>query len=299
VTIAYLRTMTPVGGKPLVDLAGWKDVRRHVISLAVSMLPLLVVASAQRQRWADIPFWLRIGCGIPAIGCFALYLFTSLPTEAEYKYLMAGVLFLAPIVGIFFVPKPYRFSRVVGSVAALGLSAACYAWLLIRFSLPNDPTVNNSLAAAVPVTERHAQVSTSGEAGWIGLLRQRTDPATVVVAPPSDLPLAVLLDRSLYIASDRGRFGRAGYSMSSELILQDLRGYSVTAVESRLDTVNLVYAPDGEAAQFPGVTERLESLNRPVAIVFTQSAPYLAWLRLHAIGRSIGRFDNGEIWLLG
>jgi hypothetical protein len=55
----------------------------------------------------------------------------------------------------------------------------------------------------------------------------------------------------------------------------------------------------GHEADFARLTDDLQAFHHPIAIVFEKlDAAYLAWLRSHKIGMSIGQGSNRIIWML-
>jgi hypothetical protein len=136
-------------------------------------------------------------------------------------------------------------------------------------------------------------------AAWLTVLREKTPPDTILVAPGTDLPLYAFGRRNEYLAlDDEGPIGRIGYAHRMEVIIPGVHGLPGRAYTERRQRVRVLYGKE-VSPWYPGVLESIRAGGRPVAIRFdSRDQPFLAWLRGQGIGRPLLDDDDGVLWFL-
>jgi hypothetical protein len=137
------------------------------------------------------------------------------------------------------------------------------------------------------------------DAAWLGVLRERTPPDTILIAPGTDLPLYTFSGRNEYVALDNeGPIGRVGYAHRMEVIIPGVHGLPRREYLARRQRVRELYGEESSDS-YPKILESIRSGGRPVAIRFRSTdQPFLAWLREQEIGTPLMEKDDGVLWFL-
>ncbi len=139
---------------------------------------------------------------------------------------------------------------------------------------------------------------TEPDAEWTDVVRRHTPLSTIIVSKGSRLPLAALLRRTEYLATDGVRIGRFGYAVPLEMLLRDVRGYSATDYDARKTLLENLYS-DSDSDGYPKMLESLRSFERPLAIHFdSRNEPFLQWLVKGGTGRALIDQPSAVVWFV-
>jgi hypothetical protein len=266
------------------------------VRVLVAFGPLFLVAVPgfwRRNVLLDFPILLLLLTFLSALGFYIVPKFWGM---VEYKAVFVANLTLVPLVA-HSLDRRFRLSRAATAILILvlaGLGLALNAKLLTtmkgvhRFFM--DPPVD---IGAFQLTLRPGDLN----AEWTTQVRERTPPDTVLVAPPSNLPLAIFAGRPEFVAADSAALGRWGYGHRARNAILRFHGVPAAAYEERMGAKRAVYA--GDETRYPTVLATLQRLRRPVAIRFENAPdPFLLWLERRRVGRLLFSGERGAVWLI-
>jgi len=282
------------GGTPLApsDLA---HAALKTGQVAVALGPLLLVALpelVQGLRGRDPGTLLLASVTLAGAGFFVA---AQLPAGNEYK----GIYF-ASMGAALLAARSLDLRLRLGTPAALGLVIVLLVGTLalnaMRLDLVPTPTLTTRFDLGA---HRLALAKSEPASRWIEAVRERTPADTVLIAPPSPLPLATLAARDEYIGLWQSRQMRPGYGVSPrEWIVQAL-GARPLEFDRREAVHSRIYAQSADAGDSAELIEALRALGRPVAIYFpTRANAFLAELRRQALGRAVFSRAGQVVWLI-
>jgi hypothetical protein len=298
VSALQLRILSGAGAAALpVRIAAARSLPDHVVGVAVALGPWIALAIPILCRGLVARAGPILLLAAAAAGSGLSYLALRLPAGTQYKFLFASALCLAPLSAAGMSRPLGRLGSRHPALAGLllvGLCGVVESFLLLRHVpwevLRRAPRLSEASFGLEP--------GDAAEAAWVRAVRDRTPAATILAAGPSRLPLAVLTQRSLYLAVDAPSFARPGYSLPADFTSARLRGYPRAAIERRRSTLRRALLGPADP-DYPELTRELLALERPVALVFERpGAPYLAWLRERGPGVELARDRGTTIWLV-
>jgi hypothetical protein len=260
------------------------------IKTYILWLPFLAAAAWRIWRRPE-PY--RAGLFASAAALAALGVAARMPVATQYKFLVASLFCSLPLVAeqalIWLEKLKSAATPIAAAVAAVAfgiMAPYCVRELVPWRHLPN----------AIAIDDRHFDITTADSAAlrWTRAIRDLTPPETVMVTPPVLAPVTLLSRRAELIARDPPDVPRPGYSMSSDVILGDVKAYPRRILDERDGIARAIYG-EGESVEAKAVTEKLRALGRPVAVYFPGDGAYLAWLRESAVGREIYRGPDGVV----
>lgn len=291
----------------LLSLGGGGDRIRHAslgsalaairlwIKTYILWLPFLTVAAWHIWRKPD---GYRAALLVAAMILAALAVVLKLPVETQYKFLVASLFCSLPLaveralIGLSFL----RRAAIPTAAAAAAGSFVLVAPYCVRELIPW-----HYLPQAVAIDDSRFEVTPRDRAAlpWVRAIRDNVPSETVVVSPPTRVPLTVLTRRAELVARDPAGDQRPGYSMPSDVILAEVKSYPRRLLDERAALARAVYGEQNAVAPRPKeVTDELTALGRPVAIYFPEHGAYLAWLRANNAGREIYRGADGVVMLI-
>ena len=277
-----------------IHLAGPHTILRHIMSLLIGFVPLLL---------ALVPgalLWRRAGSVRQAIAPLVLagglllssYTILTMPAGVEYKFLFAGLMVLVPVTA-------WGISKTVGAarlrLAGLGvllsadvIAAAYGIWLLAPPISPRPAHLTKSTRAIHPVA--------GWDRSWIRAVRDLTPKDTVLLTESTGQAVSVFTARALFVADDDAQ--RAGYFMTVRQILVEVRGYSSSAVEDRKSVRRLCFAIAADERELQSALNTLARLGRPIALHFSTEPAMLKRLERTGLGRPVFRGEGETVWLI-
>jgi hypothetical protein len=280
------------GPQPVRFAQAW-EIRHHLIVVVLAFAPLLLPAF--RLSWRrGTPMVLLFGPAMLVLG----FVLISLPKAVEYKLLFAALLGAAPVLAAGFAPVARGW--LVLATAALWLAQS---WAFTQWH--DDPRALTH-AVALASSERSLRPDDGWSGGWMEAVRERTPPDTVLLTAATHQPLPVFVGRALYVAMDAvdprsvppREIGRAGYGMTRDDILLEVKRYPPDAVRQRLGVLRSVLAPHASPPEMRAAVSALAALGRPVALHGAVDAALATTLRRLGIGRLIHERADGAVWLI-
>jgi hypothetical protein len=267
----------------------WVNTKRGIVCMS---LPFAVAGPMIWRGWKCGSRTVQL-LSLGALACSALYLFTAMPDRVQYKNLFTAFICLVPLASVQVVAWLSRLGRgsPLGALGAVALAGA------VTVAFGREAFRPPELARAVPVDESsfYLHAVDCPDEHWLEAVRTKTTPATLLVSPDSALPVATLAQRGS-VAPAAGRYFRVGNHTNADTALLGLKGYPAAVLASRRRLRNDCYS---DCADFAAVTAELQSLGRPIAIVFDRlDAAYLAWLKAHGLGAAVHQEPGRLVWLL-
>ena len=266
----------------------------HLVSLLLGFVPPFVALVPAALLWR------RAGSARQTIAPLALaggllvlsYTVLQMGLRVEYKFLFTGLWVLVPVAA-------WGIAETVGTIrlrfAALTvlLGAAVIAeiygfWAQLPPNLSAASTLDEATPAIHPVE--------GWGRSWMRAVRDLTPKDTVLIAEDTGQAVPVFTGRAVYVVD--GDNQRAGYTMSSQEILVEVKGYSPSAIEERKSVQRLCFAAAADERELQSALNALARLGRPIALRFSTEAAMLKRLERTGLGRPVFRGEGETIWLI-
>lgn len=296
VFVAHLALLSSPGGESVARRASVAEIIFAVKTDFVSLIvwaPLMALAVFSVWRRRDAVGFCLLSSAAASIG---LSLVIHLPFASQYKFLVAGMFLMLPLIavcGLTLLAGLGRAAAPAGVVIALGV-ALIMAPFMARHLVPWD-----MLRLAAPTEEQGFDIlpAPQANAAWMAIVRVRTPRDAILLHPPSRDPLSIWTRRASYLAQDVGNASRIGYTMPTIFILTAVKSLPGPAIKARATVMRAIYDGDPQA-DFAALFDQLAALGRPIAIYGRSDLPFLGWLRAAAKGHAIFTDAAGTVWLI-
>ena len=267
------------------------------VAVAFGPIVLFAVAATWRRR-ERLPAALVLTAAAGAVVA-AAYVLASFYASNEYKWIFVAGIAFALLAGRALECANPSWRAVLSLVVLLTAISATLnvvrfrrmvAWHTVAFPIPDVDWEGFWLRLATP----------ESEAAWLAVLADGTPPDTVLVAPPSRLPLYGFARRAEYVALDPhpGHLGRTGYGHPMSVGIPGVHGLPSGEYQRRRREVEGLYQ-NQHGDQYPQLLTSLQSLGRPLAIRFEDpSHAFLDWLRVQQIGKPLLLRSDGALWFI-
>jgi hypothetical protein len=293
---AFLGMVTSARSSAPVALSSFEPLISKLATGLVAVFPFVLAAGlGLRRRWREP----AVGVSLCAAAlCFLIRPAVQLAGYGEYKFMFPTVLLLAPAAAL-------GVERWTGARSSMD-------WLVLASAVLLLPSVTARTSdGGQLLRERYPPVHEAGtslvlddsgaEAGWIAAVRAQTRPDAVVAVRRARFLLPVLTERALVGPPEEIYGAYPGYAERSRFNLVTLRGYPASIVDERTTLLQQVFSVDGPA-NAADLLERLQALNRPIALVYERGddRTFLSWLQQEHHGRQIFASPDGGVvtWLI-
>jgi hypothetical protein len=213
----------------------------------------------------------------------------------EYKFVLCAAISLAPLTAAGLDPltawwPKFRWALVLIVPMLLAPFMLSTTIAYMPWDLPDAPCIDeSSFGICLDPSESHAL--------WTRAVRDSTPADTVLVVHKPALVFSAYTNRSLYVVGPSESF--AGYGLTIEENLLDIRGYPAEVYEKRLCLVERLYTDD-DPAELSSCLAELKKLKRPIAIHFSggRGNTFLKWLRDRRIGRELVTNGRHLVWYI-
>ena len=288
--LSNVDTATPVA------LAGPAAIKQSLgagLFAAIAWVPFLIPALFALWRTREPK---RLTLVFAAAVSAALFVGTSMPATVNYKFLVAALLCLLPIVAEQLITWLERRPKLEVPIAAAAAAAVCLA---IGPHIAREHVPWGLLNTAAPIAEQGFVIAPAEAErfAWMTAIRDRAPRNSIILHPLQSTPVEVFAQRPSYVLPDDDAAPRPGYTMTAQTILEEVKGYPHDLVTPRENTLATAYSNDPDA-NYNDVTVALLTLGRPVAVYLPLGAAYLEWLETNGPGAALYADDDAVVWLI-